>query len=72
LAMLASDLRTIGQLGSTVCVGLLLDTLIVRSFVVPSILAILGQWFWWPTLVRTRPSLPRRASSETVQMTGAQ
>jgi RND superfamily putative drug exporter len=72
LAMLASDLRTIGQLGSTVCVGLLLDTLIVRSFVVPSILAILGPWFWWPTLVRTRPSLPRRASSETVQMTGAQ
>jgi RND superfamily putative drug exporter len=72
LAMLASDLRTIGQLGSTVCVGLLLDTLIVRSFVVPSILAILGPWFWWPTLVRTRASLPRRSSSETVQMTGAQ
>ncbi|HVQ99567.1 MAG TPA: RND family transporter, partial [Mycobacterium sp.] len=36
LAMLTSDLRTIGQLGSTVCIGLLLDTLIVRSFVVPS------------------------------------
>lgn len=55
LAMLTSDLRTIGQLGSTVCVGLLLDTLIVRSFVVPSILRILGPWFWWPTLVRSRP-----------------
>jgi RND superfamily putative drug exporter len=55
LAMLASDLRTIGQLGSTVCIGLLLDTLIVRSFVVPSILTILGKWFWWPTLVRSRP-----------------
>ena len=49
LAMLTSDLRTIGQVGSTVCIGLLLDTLIVRSFVVPSILAILGPWFWWPT-----------------------
>ena len=55
LAMLTSDLRTIGQVGSTVCIGLLLDTLIVRSFVVPSILRILGPWFWWPTLVRTRP-----------------
>jgi uncharacterized membrane protein YdfJ with MMPL/SSD domain len=55
LAMLTSDLRTIGQVGSTVCIGLLLDTLIVRSFVVPCILRILGPWFWWPTLVRPRP-----------------
>ena len=55
LAMLTSDLRTIGQMGSTVCIGLLLDTLIVRSFVVPCILASSGPWFWWPTLVRSRP-----------------
>lgn len=61
LAMLTSDLRTIGQVGSTVCIGLLLDTLIVRSFVVPCILRILGPWFWWPTLVRSRP-LPTRAT----------
>ena len=59
LAMLTSDLRTIGQVGSTVCIGLLLDTLIVRSYVVPCILRILGPWFWWPTLVRSRP-LPQR------------
>jgi transport protein len=55
LAMLTSDLRTIGQVGSTVCMGLLLDTLIVRTFIVPCLLRILGPWFWWPTLVRTRP-----------------
>jgi RND superfamily putative drug exporter len=55
LAMLTSDLRTVGQVGSTVCIGLLLDTLIVRSFVVPCIVRILGPWFWWPTLVRARP-----------------
>jgi putative drug exporter of the RND superfamily len=59
LAMLSSDLRTIGQIGSTVCIGLLLDTLIVRSFVVPCVLSILGKWFWWPTLVRSRPLPPR-------------
>jgi transport protein len=55
LAMLVGDLRTIGQLGSTVCIGLLLDTLIVRSFIVPSLLRLLGPWFWWPTFVRQRP-----------------
>ena len=59
LAMLTSELRTIGQIGSTVCIGLLLDTLIVRSFVVPCVLSILGKWFWWPTLVRSRPLPPR-------------
>ena len=59
LAMLTSDLRTIGQVGSTVCIGLLLDTLIVRSFVVPCILRLFGPWFWWPTLVRSRP-LPQQ------------
>jgi putative drug exporter of the RND superfamily len=26
---------------------------------VPSILRILGPWFWWPTLVRNRPQ-PQR------------
>lgn len=55
LAMLTSDLRTIGQVGTTVCIGLLLDTLIVRSFIVPCLLRLFGPWFWWPTLVRRRP-----------------
>ena len=63
LAMLASDLRTIAQVGSTVCIGLLLDTLIVRSFIVPSLLRLLGPWFWWPTLVRPRP-LPSRTPAD--------
>ncbi|MCC9185448.1 MMPL family transporter, partial [Mycolicibacterium mageritense] len=34
---------------------LLFDTLIVRSFMTPSIAALLGRWFWWPQLVRQRP-----------------
>ncbi|WP_019348879.1 MMPL family transporter, partial [Mycolicibacterium conceptionense] len=48
LAMLASDVRTIGQVGSTIGIGLLFDTLIVRAFMTPSIAALLGRWFWWP------------------------
>jgi putative drug exporter of the RND superfamily len=60
LAMLSSDLKTIEQVGSTVCIGLLLDTLIVRSFIVPSLIRLLGPWFWWPTLVRSRPLPPRK------------
>ncbi|MDX1883987.1 RND family transporter [Mycolicibacterium sp. 120270] len=55
-SMLVSDLLTIGQLGSTIAVGLLFDTLVVRAFMVPSIAAILGRWFWWPQRVRQRPA----------------
>ncbi|GAA2807221.1 RND family transporter [Mycolicibacterium pallens] len=68
LAMLASDLKTIAQVGSTVCIGLLLDTLIVRSFIVPSLIRILGPWFWWPVLVRARP-LPRRTPADFAGVT---
>ncbi|MGE5697297.1 MAG: RND family transporter [Candidatus Sericytochromatia bacterium] len=50
-----SDLRIIGQVGTTIGLGLLFDTLIVRSFMTPSIAALLGRWFWWPQRVRTRP-----------------
>ncbi len=65
LAMLSSDLRTIGQVGSTVCIGLLLDTLIVRSFIVPCLVRLLGPWFWWPTFIRQRPLPPRLRARST-------
>jgi RND superfamily putative drug exporter len=45
----------IGQGGSTICLGLLFDTLIVRSLMTPSIATLLGPWFWWPQRVRSRP-----------------
>jgi RND superfamily putative drug exporter len=53
------DLLVIGQVGSTIALGLLFDTLIVRSFMTPSIAALLGRWFWWPTPVRTIASRRR-------------
>jgi putative drug exporter of the RND superfamily len=55
-SMAVSELRVIGQIGSTIGLGLLFDTLIVRSFMTPSIAALLGRWFWWPQLVRPRPA----------------
>jgi RND superfamily putative drug exporter len=51
-----SDLRVLGQVGTTIALGLLFDTLIVRSFMTPSVAALLGRWFWWPLRVRPRPA----------------
>ncbi|WP_448417693.1 MMPL/RND family transporter [Mycolicibacter minnesotensis] len=47
-SMAVSDLRIIGQIGTTIGLGLMFDTLIVRAFMMPSIAALLGRWFWWP------------------------
>ncbi|MCV7251129.1 MMPL family transporter, partial [Mycobacterium hackensackense] len=55
ISMSVSDLIVIGQVGTTIGLGLLFDTLIIRSFMTPSIAALLGKWFWWPQRVRQRP-----------------
>jgi len=55
-SMVVSDLRTVGQVGTTIGLGLLFDTLVVRAFMTPSIAALLGRWFWWPLNVRSRPA----------------
>ncbi|ORJ61217.1 RND family transporter [Mycobacterium simiae] len=79
-SMVVSDLRVIGQLGTTIGLGLLFDTLVVRAFITPAIAALLGRWFWWPLRVRSRPrpvpgpaatldvvrALPRTADAVTV------
>ena len=55
-SMVVSDLLSISQVGTTIALGLLFDTLVVRAFMTPSIAALLGRWFWWPQRVRPRPA----------------
>ena len=55
-SMLGSSLRILAEMGSTIAIGLLLDTLIVRTLLMPSIATLLGRWFWWPQRVRSRPA----------------
>jgi RND superfamily putative drug exporter len=50
------DLMVLAQIGTTIGVGLIFDTLVVRSFMTPAIAALLGRWFWWPLKVRPRPA----------------
>jgi RND superfamily putative drug exporter len=55
MSMAVSTLTVIGQVGTTIGLGLLFDTLVVRSLMTPAIAALLGKWFWWPQMVRQRP-----------------
>ncbi|KUI36270.1 RND family transporter [Mycobacterium sp. GA-2829] len=69
-SMIVSDLRVVGQLGMTIGIGLIVDTLIVRAFMTPSIAAALGRWFWWPlnTFKITHPPRPEPEDPQTAQI----
>lgn len=41
-------LVTLGQLGLIVGVGVVVDTLVVRTVIVPAIFALVGDRIWWP------------------------
>jgi len=71
-ALAGSAVLSIEQVGITVGVGLLLDTLIVRTFLMPSLVALLGRWFWWPRLPSRLQAggSARRKYSKSTQLTG--
>ncbi len=64
--MMGSKLIVLAQMGSTIAIGLLVDTFVVRALLMPSIATLLGRWFWWPQVVYPRgdyhflPPQPRR------------
>jgi RND superfamily putative drug exporter len=69
--MMGSKLIVLAQMGSTIAIGLLVDTFVVRAFLMPSIATLLGRWFWWPQVVYPRgdhhflkPQPPRPPSEE--------
>ena len=41
-------LITLAQIGLIVCIGVLLDTLLVRTVLVPALAFLAGPRFWWP------------------------
>jgi RND superfamily putative drug exporter len=44
-------LVVLAQIGTVICIGVLLDTLLVRTVIVPALALRLGDRFWWPRRV---------------------
>ncbi|MGW0218406.1 MMPL family transporter [Micromonospora chokoriensis] len=59
-------LITLTQIGIIVCIGVLLDTLLVRTVVVPALAFLLGERFWWPGRITRESSEDVPASPEPV------
>jgi RND superfamily putative drug exporter len=47
-------LVVLAQMGAVICVGVLLDTLVVRTVLVPALAVTLGEKFWWPGRVEAQ------------------
>ncbi|MET7865906.1 MMPL family transporter [Micromonospora taraxaci] len=59
-------LITLTQIGIIVCIGVLLDTLLVRTVVVPALAFLLGERFWWPGRITRDSPEDAPASPEPV------
>jgi putative drug exporter of the RND superfamily len=51
----------IRQIGTGLAFGILLDTFVVRTLLVPSAAVLLGRWNWWPSAGPGAPRLGRRS-----------
>jgi putative drug exporter of the RND superfamily len=51
------NVRTIVDVGVGLALGILMDTFLVRTLLVPSAVVLIGRWNWWPS----RLSRPRAA-----------
>ncbi|MCP3786333.1 MMPL family transporter [Micromonospora sp. A3M-1-15] len=64
-------LITLTQIGIIVCVGVLLDTLLVRTVLVPALAFLLGDRFWWPGRIAREPDATAETSPAPVAPAGA-
>jgi len=54
------------ELGTSIAIGVLLDTFLVRTLLVPSLVALLGRWNWWPSpLFRQSAEAPAATATAT-------
>jgi RND superfamily putative drug exporter len=44
------------EIGFTVAIGVLLDTIIVRSVLVTALTLDIGRWMWWPSGLARQPA----------------
>ena len=57
-------LTFVTQLGIAVALGVLLDTIVVRSVLVTALTLDVGRWMWWPSTLAQREEEPERPPAD--------
>jgi RND superfamily putative drug exporter len=63
-SFVAANVILTKMLGFGLAVAVLLDALVIRVMLVPSFMALVGKWNWWPNIVEPPPSSPAPNAAE--------
>jgi putative drug exporter of the RND superfamily len=64
----AQNVRTIVNVGVGLALGVLMDTFLVRTLLVPSAVVLIGRWNWWPSaLYRARPAAAEEDATKSAR-----
>jgi RND superfamily putative drug exporter len=61
----------IEQIGFGIAAGVFMDTFVIRTLVVPSVVVILGRWNWWPSSLYRTPAPPPAPPKAPEPLAGA-
>jgi RND superfamily putative drug exporter len=67
-AMMTGKITALSELGFSVAVGVLIDTFVVRTMLVPALTLLLGKWAWWPGGVPQAKAAHIMKSASTVSV----
>jgi uncharacterized membrane protein YdfJ with MMPL/SSD domain len=66
-AFSTSSISFIQQIGVATATGVLIDAFVVRTLLVPSLMALLGRWNWWSPAILGRVHGRLRGAGEAVR-----
>jgi RND superfamily putative drug exporter len=52
----AAGADQVRQIGYGIAAGVLMDTFLIRTVLVPAMVTVLGRWNWWPSPLFRRPA----------------
>lgn len=68
-AMITGEIKGLAEMGFAVAAGVLIDTFVVRTMLVPALATLFGRWTWWPSGL-PKPQSQRQNLGEPVLNSG--